>query len=403
MKFLFGLLFLTQVLFVFPYPQCTPLQEGVPYRIDSVSFPPLTLEPIGDFIYTGMDSQGPWVLTETCPRSQVYTLTDTSSGKCLTQVSLDGSSVTPDLAVLECVPNWVQQQFQILCKRDNVWTIKAMDNCKFLEAQKPLPIPQTEPSLYIVLDNLNERHQLITDLIPNLYLFSDGEIGFQIFDGGNDMYDGGNLLNTNIGGPILYSNQVILPNPLLGTNGLYFTAKHPGLFVFAADTAITDFQITGNLGADGFGTTNDLVLTEVINGITYKGFVKRTFGTSDPSVNHLIIVQDNGAVTHTFATNTDNDLHSVSSLTGVTRLYYLLFASSTGGLVPDDTIKEIMRTFMLEIGSSTESFVLLKKERYNYPPQQWRFEVDMIEEQLNSSVEPAAARIEAVKKEEKKR
>ena len=92
------------------------------------------------------------------------------------------------------------------------------------------------------------------------------------------MYDGGNYLNTNIGTSIPYSDNFIVPNAYLGSAGQYFTRKYQGLFVFAADLDSVDyFEITGNLGADGYGTADDAILTSVFCGKTYKGFVKRVF------------------------------------------------------------------------------------------------------------------------------
>ena len=91
------------------------------------------------------------------------------------------------------------------------------------------------------------------------------------------------------------------------------------------------FEITGDLGADGSGATDSSVLTVVRDGTTYRGFVKRVYSAGDPSVNHIIIVPDNGTVTHTVTTNTNDDFHRITSLTGVTRIYHLLYAG-TGGV-----------------------------------------------------------------------
>ena len=54
------------------------------------------------------------------------------------------------------------------------------------------------------LEALNERYLEITDLIPNKYFFSDepddtdGPLSFGIQDGGGDMYDGANNIDTNL-------------------------------------------------------------------------------------------------------------------------------------------------------------------------------------------------------------
>ena len=48
-----------------------------------------------------------------------------------------------------------------------------------------------------------------------------------------------------------------------------------------------------------------------MRGVDYLGFVKRVYNAGDPSVNHLIIVEDTPGVEHQFATNTNDDFHRV--------------------------------------------------------------------------------------------
>lgn len=75
------------------------------------------------------------------------------------------------------------------------------------------------------------------------------------------------------------------------------------------------------------------VLTSTRGGVDYKGFVKRVFSAGDPSVNHLVIVADNGTVDHEVSLDTDNDYHRITGLGGTTRIYHLLFASSSSSYV----------------------------------------------------------------------
>src|SRR5690606_4350154 len=113
---------------------------------------------------------------------------------------------------------------------------------------------ENSPDLNILLDSLNAGYEAINALIPNRYDFYDGHTGYYISDGGNDMYDGGNFLTSNLGAYINYTEGSLSTSPYLG-GGNYFTAKYPGLFVFAADLdGVTDFTIDGNLGADGSGS-----------------------------------------------------------------------------------------------------------------------------------------------------
>ncbi|UCD38240.1 MAG: choice-of-anchor D domain-containing protein, partial [Fidelibacterota bacterium] len=184
---------------------------------------------------------------------------------------------------------------------------------------------QVRTSLETVLENLNANYTLVSAAIPNRYDFSEGEWGNYISDGGgDDMYDGGNMLYTNLGGPLEYSNDIIIPSPVLGAGGRYFTRKYPGLFVMAADIeGVSEFVIDGYLGADGGGSADGAVLQVDVVDRTFYGFVKRVYDAYDPSVNHLVIVED-AAASHEFSTYTDYDYHRVFNLSQANRLYYLL-------------------------------------------------------------------------------
>ncbi|MCU0230226.1 MAG: choice-of-anchor D domain-containing protein [Acidobacteria bacterium] len=187
----------------------------------------------------------------------------------------------------------------------------------------------------------------ITSLIPNRFDFSEGESGYYISDGGDDMYDSGNLLLTDLGSYLTYSNGSIQGSGLLGPTGRYFTRKHPGLFVLAADLdGVSEFTISGNLGADGSGSVDGVVLETTVLGTRYRGFVKRVFNAGDPSVNHLVIVPYGPAIDQDFAIDTNNDYHRVFGLPGAQRIYYLLYASSNGGYVDDATTLSIMESFL---------------------------------------------------------
>ena len=48
------------------------------------------------------------------------------------------------------------------------------------------------------LTALNAGYLSIINAIPNRHPFAEGETGFNIGDGGNDMFDGGNILSTNL-------------------------------------------------------------------------------------------------------------------------------------------------------------------------------------------------------------
>ncbi|TMQ49948.1 MAG: choice-of-anchor D domain-containing protein, partial [Candidatus Eisenbacteria bacterium] len=213
-------------------------------------------------------------------------------------------------------------------------------------APQPLGTSPGAP-LEDLLQHLDQNHDAVSVLIPDRYDFQEGENGTFILDGGDDMYDLGNLLFTNLGGPLEYSAGQIQTAPILGGSGRYFTVKYPGLFVLAADLeGVTDFTITGNLGADGEGSVDGAVLVTEVAGTTYRGFVKRVYNAGDPSVNHLVIVADGPGLAHEFSLSTDSDFHNVSGLSQTRRLYYVLYAGAGGSYIGDGPALEIMNAFL---------------------------------------------------------
>lgn len=201
-----------------------------------------------------------------------------------------------------------------------------------------------------VLTRLNNHYQSLTDLISDRYAFTEAETGNNITDGGMDMYDGGNYLRTNLGGPLSYSDNAVRSSAFMGTGGEYFTRKRPGLFVFAADlVGVSKFEVYGNLGADGSGLVNAAVMTRTSGGVDYKGFFKGVSGAYDPSVNHLVIMEDRAGVSHAYSANTDNDLHTISGLSGSVRVYYLLFSRQKGEQVSEAQAGQIMDAFLQNV------------------------------------------------------
>jgi Zn-dependent metalloprotease len=213
-------------------------------------------------------------------------------------------------------------------------------------------------SLDSILQRLNNGYASITALVPNIYNFSDGITGVNISDGGNDMYDGGNYLNTNLFSSIPYSDNTIASHSAAGSSGSYFTRKNTGLFVFAADLDnVSTFSITGNLGADGNGSVDGTVLTSTINGKTYSGFVSRVFNAGDPSINHIIITEQAASLTQSYLTSTNNEDHILSGLTNTNRIYYLLYASTSGNYINDSETHAVMNEFLNTITTSDNSNV----------------------------------------------
>ncbi len=201
-----------------------------------------------------------------------------------------------------------------------------------------------------VLSNFNSNNGDIT--IPNGFLFSDGETGTCIIDGGSDMYDCGNRLFTNLDNDIPYSNNFITLNPNFGPSGAYFTSKAPGLFMLAADVDnISSFGTQGNNGADGGGTASGFTSTATIGTASFDLFVKTVCSAGDPSINQIVFIPSPNSASQTFAANTNDGEHTVSGITAsTTRIYYLLFAGTGGQCYTQAEIETIADEFLVAIG-----------------------------------------------------
>jgi len=176
-----------------------------------------------------------------------------------------------------------------------------------------------------------------------------------ISDGFDDMYDDGNYLNTNRATEIIYTHE---PNAAgevadgttwFGSESQYFTNNKDSVFsLVATGIDITGFYISGNLGADGSGNVKHDQFVASVGGHDFTIFYKCVYGTSDPSVNHLIIVPGNLVMfpdlEHSVASSTDNDSDAVDGLTGVTRLAYILFATSDE--VEESVLQNVAEAFI---------------------------------------------------------
>jgi subtilisin family serine protease len=206
-------------------------------------------------------------------------------------------------------------------------------------------------SLADVLALLDARYAGVTAAIPNRFDFSEGQSGVSIVDGGENMYETGNLLSTDLASSIAYSDGVIAPGAAFAAP--YFTRKYPGLFVLAADVAgPTSFMVSGMLGAAGAGSADGAVLVLDFGSLTYIGVVKRVSGAGVPSVNHLTILVNPRSVLHSFASDTHLDQESVTGLGATRRFYYLLFAGAGGAYIPNAQMNEILLRFAIAVTPS---------------------------------------------------
>ena len=213
-----------------------------------------------------------------------------------------------------------------------------------------------------------------------IYYFSDRGTTNEISDGGDDMYDDANLLYAN-GQQInythtqldtddeeeqLYSNFIYdgvvftgASSSYFGPSSSYFTNLYPGLFVLAArGINIGTFSIDGDIGADGGGEVDGYNFQTSHSSGVHQTFVKRVWDAGDPSINHMIIVNaaTSSTITQYFPNGTNDDTHIVSGLgsQGVSNLYYLLSAKSSGIKITNNEITQMVDAF-LDISASSSS------------------------------------------------
>jgi hypothetical protein len=209
-----------------------------------------------------------------------------------------------------------------------------------------------------------------------LYYFNDTGTN-AISDGGNDMYDGGNILNTNFYNQIPYTHtqmngvegQATLEDftfdgtvqpgyfgptgeetNYFGEGSEYFTNTYPGLFVMSAyGVSVDQFSITGDLGADGAGQVE-------ANQFTYEGYTiytKFVYNAGDPSVNHLIIVNTiDEAISHTYDENPNGDDDTISNIGNATQIHYLLFGLAQGVKPTNQQLQNVYESYLNLIDGS---------------------------------------------------
>ncbi|MFZ4707300.1 MAG: T9SS type A sorting domain-containing protein, partial [Bacteroidales bacterium] len=211
------------------------------------------------------------------------------------------------------------------------------------------PISCTDNTLELILSNLNSNYTNITSQIPSPYAFTDGVTGNYINDGGSDMYDNGNYLNTNNSSSFSYSDNTILTSTIFGTGGKYFTRKVNNLFVMAADmNNVSWFSVNGDYGSDGGGLTSSSTFSVTVGCKTFNCFLSRVYNASDPSINELFIIPANASATHTGIANTSNSTHTLNTISATTRMFYLLYAGTNGSLISDASAQNIVTAFITQ-------------------------------------------------------
>jgi hypothetical protein len=148
------------------------------------------------------------------------------------------------------------------------------------------------------------------------YLDGNAPFGFNINDGGNDMFDGGNFTAPWLRNNTSYtsSNSIPIPSPALNYSSqsstltdtnFYYAASgysqstgsypggtqssrfHPLTMIGARNgSGPIGFQKAGNIGADGGGllVTGSIYSGSVVDGFTAHAFYRQSYAATDPSI-----------------------------------------------------------------------------------------------------------------------
>ena len=239
-------------------------------------------------------------------------------------------------------------------------------------------------------DQLDGCFNYVRSLIPSINLFYDEGNNGMIWDGGDDMYDTGNGLNTNytqlyddakednynstLNIPYTHTQASTTtddysykPSALTGTinsgtayfgaGSHYFTEMYPGMFVMAASNlnGVTEFSITGDLGTDANGTNFYYKVPTSYEGWNmYCKTNNDTYQWGDPSVNHLILLKGTGSITQEGDTTGEYDDHALKGMSGITDIILVVFSCIPGSPV---VTKEQFRTIgdgILDVAAGTD-------------------------------------------------
>jgi uncharacterized delta-60 repeat protein len=206
---------------------------------------------------------------------------------------------------------------------------------------------------------------------------------YGITDGGDDMYDDGNFIFTDLcqtyqdildngddwelSMPITHTcalnetdnddyinppmdGVVVDSDAFFGAGSQYFTNMYPDLFVLIADNiTVNEFTIAGGLGADGDG----YVAVETVDLGGHTMFYKSVYDSGDPSVNHIIIVPGTAVgITHLYDEESEDDNDCIQGITGRKTVYYMNIARDENLQLSVEDATLIARKFLDIVGSN---------------------------------------------------
>ena len=203
-------------------------------------------------------------------------------------------------------------------------------NAGKLELKPPTPTGVPYQQLTTIASYL--RDYMTEFRNPNFYTYRLDGNGFQIQDGGFDMYDIGNITSPAVRAGTIYtssatysavaypsaSNYTQTASAAIIDNDFYYVSLgyiqfnvtqnstyHPLTVIGSRSTpGPVGWQVGGNSGADGGGllATGSIYTGNVVNGFTVHSFFRQTYNAGDPSHCTVIILLGHPNWNSTFGT-----------------------------------------------------------------------------------------------------
>jgi hypothetical protein len=155
--------------------------------------------------------------------------------------------------------------------------------------------------------------------------------------------------------PSRFDGSVSDGTDYFGADSEYFTNMYPGMFVLVATGInITEFSITGNIGADGDGEVDGGSMTISSGGgytVFYKTVSKEESDESCPT--HLIIVPGSGeGISHLYDEESSYDDDAIVGLEEIDEIYVLVISKRNGCFFSTKEIEKIAQKFIETITDS---------------------------------------------------
>ncbi len=203
----------------------------------------------------------------------------------------------------------------------------------------------------IINDNLNK--------LPSKYTLNYSDLySYYWYDAGNDMYDTGNMLYINSTLQYIWDKTNTTTDKQMTSGSYTFRTNPSSTALLINNFTGKTFQISGGLGADGYGYMSSGKLT-TSNGLN--AYYKKVYGAGDPSVNQLIITNSSNPNFTVSSTSTDADGFTLSNIDDGSFVAYLLFAGNYGYNYPIEIFEALANGISIPTTNDNTPLVFVDK------------------------------------------